>query len=286
MDCKEKNSNKCRTTTSLFRKILMKKKDEMGRRRSLILAKIYENANQFEDMLECMKMNICNRNNETSSVSVEERNMFSISYLRVLDRKKRGLRAAQRCLRKIRDNRKTRSRKMLTSLREDIINISTNIHDIVLNFALPATQRFEPDSESEMEMKEETVVFWLKMLGDCNRHVAEIQQNGTARGKSINMALRFYSRASRTAAITLLPTSQIRLGLALNFASFHVDVCKDPDSALSVLDLAYQDAFAENSTSTTSNQTVVFLLGKISLKIDNLKRAQQNEKRRKSPSLE
>ena len=127
MDCKEKNSNKCRTTTSLFRKILMKKKDEMGRRRSLILAKIYENANQFEDMLECMKMNICNRNNETSSVSVEERNMFSISYLRVLDRKKRGLRAAQRRLRKIRDNGKTRPRKMLTSLREDIINISTKI---------------------------------------------------------------------------------------------------------------------------------------------------------------
>jgi hypothetical protein len=150
----------------------------------------------------------------------------------------------------------------------------------VLNYALPATQRFEPDSESEMEIKEETVVFWLKMLGDCNRHRAEIQENESARKESMDMALRFYSRASRTAAITLLPTSQIRLGLALNFASFHLDVCKDPEAALSVLDLAYQDAFAETDTRSTSNQMIVFLLGKISSKIENLKRAQQNEKGR------
>ena len=57
-------------------------------------------------------------------------------------------------------------------------------------------------------------------------------------------------------------------------------MCKDPESALSVLDLAYQDAFAETDTGSTSNQMIVFLLGKISSKIENLKRAQQNEKGR------
>ena len=216
------------STTSLLRRILIGKKDEIGRRRLLILAKICENANQFEDMLECMKMNICNRSNETSSISVEERNMFSIAYLRVLDRKKRGLRAAERRLSKIQEDHRSRSRKLLTNFTKDLIKTSMNIHDIVLNYALPATQRFEPDSESEMEIKEETVVFWLKMLGDCNRHRAEIQENESARKESMDMALRFYSRASRTAAITLLPTSQIRLGLALNFASFHLECVKIP----------------------------------------------------------
>ena len=279
MQSKVDTSNQS-STTSLLRRILIGKKDEIGRRRLLILAKICENANQFEDMLECMKMNICNRSNETSSISVEERNMFSIAYLRVLDRKKRGLRAAERRLRKIQDDHRSRSRKLLTSFTKDLIKTLMNIHDIVLNYALPATQRFEPDSESEMEIKEETVVFWLKMLGDCNRHRAEIQENDSARKESMDMALRFYSRASRTAAITLLPTSQIRLGLALNFASFHLDVCKDPESALSVLDLAYQDAFAETDIRSTSNQMIVFLLSKISSKIENLKQAQQNEKGR------
>ena len=167
-------------------------------------------------------MNICNRSNETSSISVEERNMFSIAYLRVLDRKKRGLRAGT-APSKIQDDHRSRSRKLLTTFTKDLIKTSMNIrYSIKLCIARDAT--FQPDSESEMEIKEETVVFWLKMLGDCNRHRAEIQENESARKESMDMALRFYSRASRTAAITLLPTSQIRLGLALNFASFQLDV--------------------------------------------------------------
>jgi len=287
MQCKENFSHKSREA-SLLRRILMGKRSEIGRRRLLVLAKIAEKAALYEDMLECMKMNICNRSHETSWISVEERNLFSIAYLQVLERKRKGLRNARRRLRKspLGNNQRNRARKMLNSFTKDLNKICMTIHDVVLNYALPATQRFEPDSENETEIKDESVVFWLKMLADCSRYRSEIQ-NGTGRKESLDTALRFYSRATRTAAIVLLPTSPVRLGLALNFASFHLDVIKDPESALTVLDLSYQDALAEeNSIQATlpTYQTTLFLLGNMNMKIENLKRILRDEKRRKSPS--
>jgi hypothetical protein len=82
--------------------------------------------------------------------------------------------------------------------------------------------------------EEEPRAFFVKMVGDYYRYIAE-----TAQGDKLEQvkqaALKAYDEAN---LITLPPCNPIKLGLALNFSVFHYEVMKDQKRACELAESA------------------------------------------------
>jgi hypothetical protein len=86
--------------------------------------------------------------------------------------------------------------------------------------------------------EEESKAFFIKMVGDYYRYIAE-----TAQGDKLESvkseALKAYTEAN---AINLPPCNPIKLGLALNFSVFYYEVLKNHKQAISLADESLQAA--------------------------------------------
>ena len=88
---------------------------------------------------------------------------------------------------------------------------------------------------------DESRAFFLKMIGDYCRYVAEsAKDDRLARTKTD--ALGAYDEACKIAEKSLNACNSIRLGLALNFSVFHYEVMTDVKKACELGDKALQDA--------------------------------------------
>ena len=88
------------------------------------------------------------------------------------------------------------------------------------------------------ECEGEAKAFFVKMVGDYYRYVAE-----NARDRKLEevkeSALKAYDEANQ---IPLKPCNPIKLGLALNFSVFHYEVMKNHKRACELADTALQAA--------------------------------------------
>ena len=87
----------------------------------------------------------------------------------------------------------------------------------------------------------ESRAFFLKMIGDYCRYVAE-SAKGDRLERCKQDALKAYQEASQIAEKDLNACNSIRLGLALNFSVFHYEVMGDVKKACELGDKALQDA--------------------------------------------
>ena len=88
------------------------------------------------------------------------------------------------------------------------------------------------------ECEGEAKAFFVKMVGDYYRYVAENARDSKLEEVKQN-ALKAYSEANQ---ITLKPCNPIKLGLALNFSVFHYEVMKNHKTACDLADTALQAA--------------------------------------------
>jgi hypothetical protein len=95
----------------------------------------------------------------------------------------------------------------------------------------------------------EPLVFYLKMLADHRRLLAEFlaerDWEQTERQNQARKAAAFYAIARFCAAPTLSPAHPVRLGLALNYATFCCEVLAKPEAAAHAASVAYDQALAE-----------------------------------------
>ena len=91
------------------------------------------------------------------------------------------------------------------------------------------------------ESDDESRAFFLKMIGDYCRYVAE-SAKGERLEKTKQDALGAYEEACGIAQKSLNACNSIRLGLALNFSVFHYEVMQDVRKACELGDKALQDA--------------------------------------------
>jgi len=80
--------------------------------------------------------------------------------------------------------------------------------------------------------EEESKAFFIKMVGDYYRYIAETAQDDKLESVK-KEALKAYTEAN---AINLPPCNPIKLGLALNFSVFYYEVLKDHKKAISLAD--------------------------------------------------
>jgi len=206
-----------------------------GREENVYMAKLAEQAERYDEMVEAMKK-VANLDVE---LTVEERNLLSVAYKNVIGARRASWRIISSIEQK-EDNKGNDSHvKRIKEYRSKVENELTNICNDILSVL---DQHLIPSSTTG-----ESKVFYYKMKGDYHRYLAEFAQ-AQARKEAAENSLIAYKSASDIAVTELPPTHPIRLGLALNFSVFYYEILNSPDRACHLAKQAFDDAIAELDT--------------------------------------
>lgn len=191
---------------------------------SIFLARVAEQAERFEDMVNFLKPVLDSKGGDVSS---DERNLLSVAFKNLISSK----RTAWRTISAIEQNPKySKFGSSLAAykkkIEEGLYKDCETVIDLIKTKVLT-----KPSGE-------EARAFFVKMVGDYYRYIAE-----TAQGAKLDQvqteALKAYSEAN---GITLPPCNPIKLGLALNFSVFHYEVMKDHKKACQLAEESLQAA--------------------------------------------
>ncbi|KAJ8096855.1 14-3-3 domain-containing protein [Lipomyces tetrasporus] len=206
-----------------------------SREDSVYLAKLAEQAERYEEMVENMKK-VASADEE---LSVEERNLLSVAYKNVIGAR----RASWRIVSSIEQKEESKGNDFQVALikeyrqkvEEELAKICEDILDVLDKHLIPSAKTGE------------SKVFYYKMKGDYHRYLAEFAV-GDKRKDAADASLEAYKAASDVAVTDLPPTHPIRLGLALNFSVFYYEILNSPDRACHLAKQAFDDAIAELDT--------------------------------------
>ncbi|KAJ4807749.1 14-3-3 protein [Rhynchospora pubera] len=217
------------------------------RERLVYESKLAEQAERFDDMVDCMKK-IARMDIEPTG---EERNLLSVSYKNIIGTR----RASWRILCSLEE--KEDSEKNMKTLQEykkkveeETARICNEILSIIAIHLLPNSTTAE------------SIVFSYKMKGDYYRYLAEFKSDNE-KNEAADQSLKAYQAATSTAMTELPPTNAIRLGLALNFSVFYYEILKLPERAYQLAKQAFDEAVSElNSLSEESykDSTIIMRL--------------------------
>ncbi|KPM44681.1 14-3-3 protein [Neonectria ditissima] len=207
----------------------------MGNDDAVYLAKLAEQAERYEEMVENMKIVA----SEDRDLTVEERNLLSVAYKNVIGAR----RASWRIVTSIEQKEESKGNSsQVTLIKEYRQKIEAELAKICDDILEVLDQHLIPSAKSG-----ESKVFYHKMKGDYHRYLAEFAI-GDRRKDSADKSLEAYKAATEVAQTELPPTHPIRLGLALNFSVFYYEILNAPDQACHLAKQAFDDAIAELDT--------------------------------------
>ena len=190
----------------------------------IFLARVAEQVERFEDMVDFLSKVLDVKGAEVSS---DERNLLSVAFKNLISSK----RAACRTIAAIEQNPKySKYASALADYKAQIEDKLTNDCKSIINTI--------NDKVLSKESQGEAKAFFVKMVGDYYRYIAE-NAKGALMEEVKQKALEAYTEANQ---ITLPPCNPIKLGLALNFSVFHYEVMKNHKAACDLADEALQSA--------------------------------------------
>lgn len=221
----------------------------LSREELVFKAKVCEQTERFEDMLELMKTLITEHSQE---LSVEERNLLSVAYKNSVGPR----RSAWRVLVSLENKEESKPQAHTNLLKEYKAKVEKELESIcteIINFLetklIPGAQKAKAAiSNPGVNNKDwialaETEIFYLKMKGDYFRYISEF--SGESNKTSADKAEEAYAAATAVANNGLKKTNPIRLGLALNFSVFYYEVRNDPTKACKLAKSAFDEAIAD-----------------------------------------
>ncbi|KAJ6398779.1 hypothetical protein OIU77_019530 [Salix suchowensis] len=185
-----------------------------AREENVYMAKLAEQAERYEEMVEYMEKVSSSIDNE--ELTVEERNLLSVAYKNVIGAR----RASWRIISSIEQKEESRGNEDHVSLIRD----------------------YRAKIETELSSICDGI---LKLLD--SRYLAEFK-TGAERKEAAESTLTAYKSAQDIANAELAPTHPIRLGLALNFSVFYYEILNSPDRACNLAKQAFDEAIAELDT--------------------------------------
>jgi 14-3-3 protein epsilon len=199
------------------------------------MAKLAEQAERYDEMLESMK-NVATYDTE---LTVEERNLLSVAYKNVIGAR----RASWRIISSIEQKEeKEGTNEYQVQVKTYRVQIEKELKEICADILSLIDKHLIPHASSG-----ESKVFYYKMKGDYFRYLAEFATSND-RKEAAEHSLVAYKAASDISTSELVPTHPIRLGLALNFSVFYYEILNSPDRACRLAKAAFDDAIAELDT--------------------------------------
>ncbi|KAK1264038.1 hypothetical protein QJS04_geneDACA009312 [Acorus gramineus] len=209
------------------------------REENVYMAKLAEQAERYEEMVEFMEKVVSSDSATSEQLSVEERNLLSVAYKNVIGAR----RASWRIVSSIEQKEESRGNADHVSLIRDYRSkIEEELSSICAGILGLLDSRLVPSASSG-----DSKVFYLKMKGDYHRYLAEFK-TGSDRKDAAEATLQAYKAAQDIAVAELAPTHPIRLGLALNFSVFYYEILNSPDRACTLAKQAFDEAIAELDT--------------------------------------
>ncbi|KAK9380663.1 14-3-3 domain-containing protein [Kockiozyma suomiensis] len=206
-----------------------------SRESSVYLAKLAEQAERYEEMVENMKQ-VASTDEE---LSVEERNLLSVAYKNVIGAR----RASWRIVSSIEQKEESKGNELQVKIiKEYRQKIEEELAKICEDILAVLDEHLVPSAKTG-----ESKVFYYKMKGDYHRYLAEFTTD-EKRKTAADQSLEAYKAATEIAVTDLPPTQPIRLGLALNFSVFYYEILNSPDRACHLAKQAFDDAIAELDT--------------------------------------
>ncbi|XP_043717206.1 14-3-3-like protein [Telopea speciosissima] len=210
---------------------------ESSREENVYMAKLAEQAERYEEMVEFME-NVA-KTVDVEELTVEERNLLSVAYKNVIGAR----RASWRIISSIEQKEESRgNEEHVSAIKEYRGKIESELSKICDGILGLLESHLVPSSTTA-----ESKVFYLKMKGDYHRYLAEFK-TGAERKEAAENTLLAYKSAQDIALAELAPTHPIRLGLALNFSVFYYEILNSPDRACNLAKQAFDEAIAELDT--------------------------------------
>ncbi|GFY98416.1 general regulatory factor 12 [Actinidia rufa] len=212
---------------------------EKERETHVYMAKLAEQAERYDEMVECMK-NVAKLDLE---LTVEERNLLSVAYKNVIGAHRASWRIMSSIEQKEESKGNENNVKLIKGYRQKVEEELSKICNYILTII---DKHLIPSSKTG-----EATVFYNKMKGDYFRYLAEFKTN-QERKEAAELSLKGYEArliaASATANTDLPSTHPIRLGLALNFSVFYYEIMNSPERACHLAKQAFDEAIAELDT--------------------------------------
>ncbi|XP_039125645.1 14-3-3 protein 7-like [Dioscorea cayenensis subsp. rotundata] len=205
------------------------------REKTVYLAKLAQQAERYDDMVEFMK-NVARMDIELTS---EERNLLSIGCKNLIGARRTSWWYLTSLMHKEDEKRNEHNAEHIMHYLKRVEHELTKICDDILSFT---AIHILPSSISG-----ESIVFFHKMKGDYYRYLAEFK-TGEQKKEAADKSLEAYQAATSTAITELPPTHPIRLGLALNFSVFHYEIQNAPDRACHLARRALDEAITQLSS--------------------------------------
>ena len=200
------------------------------RERAVYEAKLAEQAERYDDMVEAMKVLVSKSEGDLNS---EERNLLSVAYKNVVGARRSAWRIISSLEQKATEDEK---KGFAGDYRAKIEKELEDNCQEVLNLIETKLLRTSTDNN-------EAMVFYLKMKGDYYRYLVEIRA-GDSRDEGKQNSLAAY-KAAVEASKPMEATHPIKLGLALNFSVFYYEIEENPKMACTLAKQAFDDALAE-----------------------------------------
>ena len=198
-----------------------------GLEENIFLARVAEQAERFEDMVDFLKRAIKAKSGE--DFTVDERNLLSVGFKNLIG----SQRGAIRTIGAIEQNPKYT--KFADALQSYKSKIEDELYDKCTSIVAIVS-----DNCLALAAEDESKAFFQKMIGDYYRYVAE-----SAKADKLTTvkdgALKGYTEANELSQ-KLNACNPIRLGLALNFSVFYYEVMNDHKKACELGESALSEA--------------------------------------------
>jgi len=169
-----------------------------------------EQTERYDEMKENMKEVV----KAKKSLSKEERNLLSVAYKNVVGARRASWRVLH-SFSKSKEEGFDKQRELVDEYRRKVEDEIDDICEEILTL-------LEHTLLKNCQEDAEATVFYLKMMGDYLRYLAEVTEK-EKRKQSADRACDAYNKAQE-ASTRLAPTNPIRLGLALNFSVFYYEI--------------------------------------------------------------
>jgi 14-3-3 protein epsilon len=199
-----------------------------SREEYVYLAKLYERAERFDDMVKWINEFV----RLDPHLTQEERNILSAGYKNIIS----GKRASWRLLNGMEKKEEKKSSVQLNYLKEvkekvedEMKKICDDIQQTVDTYLVP--NAVEPENK----------VFFLKLKGDYYRYRSEFT-SGDEFEKAAGQAEKSYKEAYEVAEKDLPISNSTRLGLCLNFSVFYYEIKNKKEEACNIAKNAFDEA--------------------------------------------